>query len=62
MKVVRPEIVIGDKLNIPGRGQAKVLAFKDGGLLVKVEGNNEVLPLESLNALTGSGGYRPEEN
>ncbi len=57
-KPQRPNLVIGDLVTIPGRGQAKVLAFKDGGLLIKVEGNNEVISLEDAAHLSGKGGYR----
>ena len=60
----RAQLVVGDKFDYPKRGQAKVLAFKDGGLLVKVEGNNEILSLEDAQNLSGKGGWRPlnEEN
>ncbi len=60
VKPQRPNLVIGDKVEIPGRGGAKVLAFKDGGLLIKVEGQNEILSLEDAKNLSGQGGYRPQ--
>jgi len=54
----RPTLVIGDLFTFPQRGQAKVLAFKDGGLLVAVEGQNEIIRLEDAASFSGKGGQR----